>query len=438
MAKMKVSLIRNVQYRPAPNLAARWVEVEITGDTITAIRDLPTGTQPPQSDVRQSPSVAQDGSVDGKGAFLIPGLINLHTHLFRKVRAKDPAARITDAVTMTVRALRNGHDYLAEGVTTVRDLGAPMDLDIALSELESMGQVVAPRIVACGRPLTETGGHNHDFGVVVDGPDALRQAVRARIQAGAGFIKLMASLGGTRYFQKNHTQLPSLDTAEAWAMVDEIVARADPDKPYRMTERDGYTVEELTAAADEARRQGWRTCAHAVTAQSLINCVEAGLTTVEHGTFMSREAAARIADSATIYVPTVSTSFNRVVYGRADGWPDYLLRWAVFVAEPWFASVRLAADMGLPVAVGTDAGGDMFMEMQLIHRAGYSAHEVLLGATERAAQVLGRDDLGRVAVGAKADLVLLPGDPLEDFEVLQTPALTIKAGQTFTRSDYQM
>lgn len=225
--------------------------------------------------------------------------------------------------------------------------------------------------------------------------------------------------------------MPPEDVDEAWELVERIVDRTDPDKAYTATEYDGYTLEELRAAVDQARRQDISTAAHAVTAQSVVNVVQAGITTVEHGTFLNREAAQLLADSHAVYVPTISTVFNRVVYGRRDGWPDYLLRWALFVAEPWFAALRLACEYGVKVATGTDAGGDMLLEMQLLEKAGFSRHKVLQAATERAADVLRRPDLGRIEASAQADLVLLKDDPLEDLAVLDKPLLTIKAGQVY-------
>jgi imidazolonepropionase-like amidohydrolase len=409
----------------SPETPIRWVDLHIQGDSISDIVEIPVaeGVGAESCLVRMAGNV-----VDGAGAFAIPGLINLHTHLFRKVRPGEDL-RVYSPVSSTIRALRNGYDCLRQGVTTVRELGAPEDLDIVLSSLVATGQVTGPRIVAAGRPLTQTGGHNHAFGVVVDGPMALRQAVRARKLAGVGWIKLMASQGGTRHFAQHKSPLPPEDPDESWEFVEQILARAEADKVYPSTERDGYTLEELQAATDEAGRLGLGTAAHAVTAQSVINAVRAGIGTVEHATFLSAEAARQLTGSDTVYVPTVSTAINRIVHGRREGWPDYLLRWAMFVAEPWFAALLVAREYGVAVATGTDGGGEMFMEMDLLHRAGFTAHEVLRAATEVPAQVLGRPDLGLLSVEAKADVVLLASNPLDDLLALKNPLLTVAAGR---------
>lgn len=439
---MRIARIRNVRLHRCPDSPIRWVDISVHGDTIQDIVEAPVPTEQVENN-KAAPTAtvsswAKDARVEfsedivnGNGAFVIPGLINLHSHLFRKLRPGEEFGSRYNRVAATIRALRNAQDYLDQGVTTVRELGAPEDLDIALATLVSRGLVIAPRIFAAGRPLTQTGGHNYQFGVVVDGPFALRQAVRERVLAGAEWIKLMASQGGTRYFVSSDSSLPPEDSDEAKALVEQIIRRADPEKSYAATERDGYTLEELQAAADEARRQGIGTAAHAVTAQSVINVVKAGVNTVEHATFLSPEAAKILADSDSVYVPTASTAFYRIVYGRQEGWPDYLLRWAMFVAEPWFAALRLAREYGLTVATGTDAGGHMHMEMQLLERAGFTRYEVLQAATQVAAQVLGRPDLGCIATGAKADIALVKGDPLENLSVLEKPLLTIKGGQIY-------
>jgi len=424
-----ITEIVNVRHRATPTSPVRWLTITIDAGTFRSISEAPELVP---LDDHGTPRCQVDGPrVDGGGAFVAPGLINLHTHLFRRPRPHDTFDGAANNVSLVLRALLNGRDYLARGVTTIRDVGAPADLDIALARLAGLGAPDVPRVFATGRPITQTGGHNHDFGVVADGPIEIRRAVRERVLRGADWIKLMASQGGTRFFKGKSTALPPKDHDEALAFIESILERADPDKVYTPTERDGYTLDELTAATDEATRQGVPTVAHAVTAQSVINCVEAGLTTVEHGTFLDPEAAAMLAGSATVYVPTVSTVFNRIAHGRRDGWGDHLLRWSTYVAEPWFASVRLAHRHGVRVAVGTDAGGDMNMEMLLMERAGYTRHEVLYGATAGAADVLGRSDLGRLEPSAVADLILLARDPLDDLRTLETPLMTVLGGKAF-------
>jgi imidazolonepropionase-like amidohydrolase len=241
----------------------------------------------------------------------------------------------------------------------------------------------------------------------------------------------MAFQGGIRYFAQHKSPLPPAEPEESRQLVEQILARTDTKKHYLSTERDRYTSEELEAAADKARRLRLGTTAHAVTAQSVINVIQAGIDTVEHATFLSADAARRLADSGTVYVPTVSTAFSRIIHGRREGWPDYLLRWAMFVAEPWFAALLLARQHGVSVATGTDGGGEMDMEMDLLHRAGFTAYEVLRAATEVPAQVLGRPDLGRLAVEAKADVVLLASNPLDDLHALESPLLTVAAGHIY-------
>lgn len=434
----QVSKITNVWLQRQPQDSARRVSITIDGDIIHDILEEAPSAARSARDSRPldsgTPLQIRGGILDGSAAFVMPGLINLHTHLFRKVRADEPAGWVYSPVAATVRALRNAQDFLNAGVTTVRDLGAPDDLDVMLAELVATGQVTAPNIFAAGRPLTQTGGHNRSFSVVADGSDALLGKTRERIFAGVDWVKVMASQGGTRHHVGVQGDLPPVELEEAERFAEAIMERARPGHVYPTAELVGYTAAEMRVVADEAHRQGVFTAAHAATSESVLNCVQAGVDTVEHGTFLTREAAESVARSDSYYVPTVSTSFNRILYGRRDGWPDFVVAWATSVAEPWFASICLAHEYGLKVATGTDAGGSMAMEMQMLSRAGFSNHQVLQAATEVAADVLRQPGLGKIVPGARADIVLVAENPLEDLATLEQPLLTIKGGRIFSTS----
>ncbi|MBI4280455.1 MAG: amidohydrolase family protein, partial [Armatimonadetes bacterium] len=129
-------------------------------------------------------------------------------------------------------------------------------------------------------------------------------------------------------------------------------------------------------------------------------------------------------------VPTVSTSFNRILQGREAGWSPAVNRWALNVAEPWFTSLRRAVRAGVPIATGTDAGGDMVLEERLFERAGMPPAQELRAATLNAAQALAREaELGSIEAGKRADLILVDGNPLGRIEDLRRVALVVKDGR---------
>lgn len=347
--------------------------------------------------------------LDAAGRTVLPGLINLHSHLFRKIRTDDPPRMNT--VAEVVRALRNLRAALAQGITTVRELGARDHLDIELRDLIDRGVLVGPRIFASGRPITRTGGHNCDFAHEADGPDAVRQAVRAELKAGADVLKVMASWGGIEIGREHRRlRLPG-----------------PPPPAYA-----AYTVAELRAAVEEAHAAGKRVTVHAESSPAILRAVEAGVDCVEHGTHLTEEAARAMAAAGTPLVPTISTVFKRVAdheRGVGPDWGEDVLFWARQATEPWMASLRRAIAAGVTVATGTDAGGDIVLEVQLLAAAGLGPLEAIRCATGTAAAVLGRPDLGALEPGRWADLVIVNGRPDRDLACLGDVWAVFKEGE---------
>jgi imidazolonepropionase-like amidohydrolase len=347
--------------------------------------------------------------LDVDGRTVLPGLINLHSHVFRRKRTDDP--RQLSTVAEVVRALRNAHEAAAQGITTARELGARDHLDIQLRDLIEEGGVIGPRILASGRPITRTGGHNHDFAREADGPDEVRKAVRAELKAGADVLKVMASWGGIE-IGREHQRLRLL---------------GNPAPAYA-----AYTVDEMYAAVEEAHMAAKNVTVHAESSEAVLRAVAAGVDSVEHGTHLTQEAADAMAASGTYYVPTISTVFRRVrnvEAGEGADWGDDVMYWASRATDPWMRSLRLAIARGLKIATGTDAGGDIVDEVQLIAEAGLPPLEALRCATGRAAEALGRTDLGALEPGRWADLVVLEGNPDEDLQSLRSVWRVFKAGQ---------
>lgn len=346
--------------------------------------------------------------IDVGGRSVLPGFINLHSHLLRRKRADDPPRVST--VSEVARALRNARDALAQGITTARELGARDHLDLDLRDFIDQGGGIGPRIFASGRPIMRTGGHNCDFGREADGPDEVRKAVRAELKAGADVIKVMASWGGIE-IGREHRRMG---------------LAGDPPPAYA-----AYTVAEMAAAVGEAHAAGKRVTVHAESSLAVRNAVEAGVDSIEHGTHLDDKTVQLLARTRTHLVPTISTVYRRVADadgGAGPDWGDDVLYWARRATVPWMASLRRAIVAGVPIATGTDAGGDIAMEIELIAEAGLSKLEALRSATSRSAETLGRSDLGAVEMGRIADLLVVNGDPDRDLSCVRDIWLVIKAG----------
>ncbi|MBI4280289.1 MAG: amidohydrolase family protein, partial [Armatimonadetes bacterium] len=406
--------------------------VVVRGGRVAEVRapDAGTGGGGRMRGARGGPEEGGAPVVDAGGRFLMPGLINLHTHLVRRVRSDEPRGlKLTDVATV-VRGVKNAREYLEQGVTTCRDVGARDHLDIQLRDAVNAGIVQGPRLFVSGRPITKTGGHNWEFAVEADGPDEVRKAVRSQVKAWVDVIKVMASGGGREGFEAGQIQGEDLGNQDPEAVVEAILARASDDRRYQEFGHQGFTVEEMAAAVDEAHLAGRRTCAHASVLGGVKAALRAGIDTIEHGIFLDDDAIELFHRTGAWFVPTVSTSFNRILRGREAGWSPAVNRWALNVAEPWFTSLRRAVRAGVPIATGTDAGGDMVLEVSLFVRAGMPPTQALRAGTLNAAQALAREaELGSIEAGKRADLILVDGNPLGRIEDLRRVALVVKDGR---------
>jgi imidazolonepropionase-like amidohydrolase len=355
----------------------------------------------------RAPRAARDAAaIDGTGRTLTPGLIDAHVHLCFDGDADFAAAAralVTDAAA-AVRAARNAARTLAHGVTTVRDLGGRGDAVIQVARGVADGLVPGPRILAAGRALTITGGHGHSVGFAreVDGPDAVRAAVREEIRAGATAIKLVAT-GGV----------------------------LTPGITHDFT---AFTQEELDAAVDEARSWGRVVGAHAIGTEGILRAVRAGVDSIEHGSLLDAACARLMKERGTFHVPTISAIAGIVEH--ADEVPAYAAEKGVAIAEEARAAFGRSIRAGVRIACGTDAGtpfnphGNATREIVRMVEWGLSPLRAMRAATSEAAELLRLEDAGRVAEGGVADLVLYDADPLQDIETVLRPSMVWRAGGT--------
>ena len=354
----------------------------------------------------RAPRSARDADeIDGRGRTLTPGLIDCHVHLCFDGGADfagESREMTTDAVA-TVKAVRNAARTLEHGVTTVRDLGGRGDSVIQVALGVERGLIAGPRILAAGHALTITGGHGHSVGFAreVDGPDALRRAVREEIRAGATAIKLVAT-GGV----------------------------LTPGITHDFT---AFTQEELDAAVDEAHSWGRVVGAHAIGPEGIIRAVRAGVDSIEHGSMLSAEGARLMKERGAFHVPTISAI--RGIVDHADEVPAYAVEKATALVELAREGFRRSLRGGVKIACGTDAGtpfnphGNTLFEIVRMVEWGMTPLQAMRSATSSAAALLRLDGVGVVAEGAAADLVLFGSNPLEDIEAVLEPALVLKGGE---------
>ena len=358
--------------------------------------------------------VAEDGAAlsrpdhvevfDAAGRTLMPGLIDAHVHaaittMDLAVMVRRSATRIgIEAKTVLERMLRRGF-------TTVRDAGG---LDGGLQEALGAGLITGPRVFRSGRVLSQTGGHgdldppsqdphigacsirSSTFAHVADGADAVRRAAREELKGGADQIKVMAG-GGV----------------------------ATPTDPIDMVQ---YTEEEIRAAVEEARARRTYAFAHAYIPEAIVRAVRAGVRSIEHGNLIDEQAAGVMAQHDCYLVPTLVIYDQVAQFGRGLNFPAESLAKLDAVLGAGLASIDIAASAGVELGFGTDLLGETHdaQSRELTLRAKVqTAAEVIRSATTINAALLGRaSELGVIAPGAYADLLLVDGDPLRDINVL--------------------
>ena len=348
------------------------------------VQRIDSGGQAPRPD-------GEHLDVDLDDAFLMPGLVDAHVHLSWS-GGSDPVARVDEEGEQltVVRAAANAAAQLNAGVTMVRDLGSYWDIAISIARAIDRGAIEGPTVIASGRTVIMTGGHDPFWGIASDGVDAVTRAVRGQVDKGAGVIKTAAT-GGV-YGRP----------------VGEDVHDAE------------LTYEELRAIAVEAHRRGRRVAAHALGTEGIDNAVRAGIDTIEHGVFLTEQIVEMMAVQGTVLCPTVEV-YRRIAQGtESGGVPSYAAEKAFAVEAAHGPSVRMALDAGVRVIAGTDAGSvnmphpTLVDELEALVGVGLPHHEALLAATSYAAEALGQPWRGRIAPGAAADFVLLDEDPFSN------------------------
>lgn len=363
-------------------------------------------TVAPRGDIA-TPSTTR--RVELTGLYLVPGLIDLHTHLllhpYDETSWNDQVLR-ESLELRTIRAVTAARATLEAGFTTVRELGTEgaAFADVALRDAIEQGIVPGPRILAATRALVATGaygpmGFDPRFSIPkgaqsADGVAGVRRATREQIAAGADWIKIYADY------------------------------RRRPGAPSTPT----FSADELAAIVDEAESAGLPVAAHASTPEAIRRAVEAGVDTIEHGYGATPEVLSLMAARDVALCPTLAANEAIVEYrglAQGHGEAERLIRARHLIAD--------ALEAGVTLALGSDAGvfdhGDNARELELMVDYGLSPAAALAAATVTAAAVLGREELGRITPGAMADLVAVGTDPLADISALRAPPWVMKGGE---------
>ena len=353
--------------------------------------------------------------IDLQGHTLLPGLIDMHVHLtsgggyhgYERLKLTDERRAILGVV--------HAEQTLMAGFTTVRNVGAGSFGDVALRDAINDGDIPGPRMLVSGPPIGITGGHCSDnnllppeYGItgegVADGPWAARTAVRRNIKYGADLIKT-CSTGGV------------------------LSKGTKVGAPQ-------YTLEELTALVDEAHSRGLKVASHAHGSEGIINALKAGADTIEHASFIDDEGIRlAIENDAALSMDIYVTEYI-LGEGANAGILEESLEKERMTGATQRSNFRKAVEAGATIVYGTDAGvyphGQNAKQLSRMTRFGMTPLQAIQSATVTAAEVMGWGyEVGKIQEGYAADFIAVKGNPLENIELLETPAVIIKGGERY-------
>lgn len=341
--------------------------------------------------------------IDLGGRVLMPGLIDCHVHVVAE--SLDLWSNMIAPASLSgLRSARVMREMLGRGFTTIRDLGGA---DHGLVRGVEEGLIEGPRIVICGKGLTTTGGHADlrkrtddrpgmmsdrlgSMGYIADGVDEVRFACRKMIKEGANFIKVMAN-GGV----------------------------SSPNDPIHSIQ---YSREEILAMVEEAENAGLYVSAHVYTDKAIRRCVELGVHSLEHCNLISPETAKLAAEKGCIAVPTLVAYDALWLDGKELGLGPAEFEKIEVVRSGGLKSLAIMRDAGLPMAFGSDLLGALrkyhCMEFELLAKV-LTPAEIIRSATSVGAELCRMaGEIGTIAAGAHADLIVVEGNPLDDITLL--------------------
>ncbi len=383
--------------------------VVITDDRITAVG--------PNAAIPVGATVIDLGDVT-----LLPGFIDAHVHLIGRTlgdpEGDDAAVKDFDSFG-AILGVANAQKTLLAGFTSVRNVGAAHFDDMALRKAITEGFVIGPRMENAGHSIGITGGHCDINGFkpgilppspmdgVADGAEEIRKAVRLQIKYGADVIKTCATGG--------------------------VLSEGDAVGATQ------YTQEEMTALVSEANRLGRRVAAHAHGIDGIKIAIRAGVSSIEHGSFLDEEAAKMMAARGTYLVPTLSAGEAAEHAAKTGVLKGLRAQKAIAAATAMRNAIRIAAANHVRIALGTDAGVDAHglnahEFVLMVEWGGLTPMQSIMAGTSSAAALLGwENDTGTLTAGRWADVVAVPGDPTADIHALEHPVFVMKNGVVYKR-----
>jgi imidazolonepropionase-like amidohydrolase len=374
--------------------------VVISGDKIVSVGAKPA-SQP-------GDSIRELGNVT-----LLPGLIDVHTHI-----TGDPKFGYEEVSVSTVRTavtgVKNAKTTLEAGFTTVRDVGASGFADIAVRDGINAGEIPGPHMLVSGPPLGITGGHcdNNllapDYHVsadgVADGIPAVQHKVRENIKYGADLIKICATGG--------------------------VLSKGDDPRASQ------YTLEEMKAIVADAHRLGRKVAAHAHGGDGIILASEAGVDSIEHGSYIDEKGIATLKKNGTYLVPTVYLSDWMMENFEKIGFPAIYKQKMIDVSKAAYDNLGAAVKGGVKIAFGTDAAvyphGLNAHQFADYVKLGMTPGQAIQSATVNAADLLGWSDrVGSLDAGKFADVIAVEGDPTQDLRTLEKVRFVMKDGVVY-------
>lgn len=349
--------------------------------------------------------------IDLSSSFVLPGVMDMHTHVVGNLDNYFFAGYFQSPHRATIGGVVNAEKTLMAGFTTIRNVGASDYADVALRNAINAGEVPGPRMAVSGPGLGITGGHcdrnslNASFEErsdgVADGPWAVRAQVRKNIKYGVDLTKFCAT-GGV--FSKG--------------------------TKVGMTQ---YTLEEMQAIVDESHTHGRKVAAHAHGNEGIKRAILAGVDSIEHASFLDREAVQMGIDRGTYFALDIYNTEYTLEMGAANGVPEENINKERVVGTSQRQSFTLAVNMGAKVVFATDSGvyphGDNGKQFARAVRFGMTPEQAIMSATSLTAELLGWEDkVGEIAAGKYADIIAVHGNPLENINELEDVDFVMKGG----------
>ena len=334
-------------------------------------------------------------TLDLRGKYLLPGLIDCHVHLSGSGEV-DSQFKVDDG-SMTLKILDNARKNLAAGITTVRDLGGWNELEFAVRRAIQQGEFSGSRMMLAGRfiSITESGADYYEgMYRMADGLEEVRKAVREQIRNGADLIKLGVT---------------------GAVLVEDGVPGATH-----------FNSDEIRVAVEEAAKFGRRVAAHAHGIDGIRKAVQAGVHSIEHGTFLHQgpDVIEDMAKRGIFLVPTLKAGWD-VIEGDTSKVPQWIIDKSLSIQDDSVKSLKMAYEAGVPIAMGSDAAtplnfhGENGLEIYWMGQTGMKPMDALVSSTLTASKALGWDSwLGSLEAGKAADLLIMDENPLEDLRRL--------------------